>query len=104
MANAYEKQGTYTNTCGDVQMLKKAGDFAGVRTDFECIVRIALRMGYDVHKEDDIMSSYITALYFTTSSLTSGRRSQRAFNSPPYGHTATLLKLLSVYQWEICLF
>ena len=50
VANAYEKQGTYTNTCGDVQMLKKAGEFAGVRTDFECMVRIALRMGYDVHK------------------------------------------------------
>jgi len=50
VANAYEKAGTYTNTAGDVQMLKKAGDFSGVRTDFECIVRIALRMGYDVHK------------------------------------------------------
>ena len=50
VANAYEKSGTYTNTCGDVQMLKKAGEFAGVRNDFECIVRIALRMGYDVHK------------------------------------------------------
>jgi len=50
VANAYEKTGTYTNTAGDVQMLKKAGDFAGVRSDFECIVRIALRMGYDVHK------------------------------------------------------
>ena len=31
-------------------MLKKAGEFSGVRNDFECIVRIALRMGYDVHK------------------------------------------------------
>jgi NADH-quinone oxidoreductase subunit G len=50
VANAYEKAGTYTNTSGDVQMLKKAGEFSGVRTDFECIVRIALRMGYDVHK------------------------------------------------------
>jgi NADH-quinone oxidoreductase subunit G len=50
VANAYEKAGTYTNTCGDVQMLKKAGEFAGVRNDFECIIRIALRMGYDVHK------------------------------------------------------
>jgi len=50
VANAYEKAGTYTNTCGDVQMLRKAGEFAGVRTDFECIVRIADRMGYDVHK------------------------------------------------------
>ena len=50
VANAYEKSGTYTNTCGDVQMLKKAGEFSGVRNDFECIVRIAARMGYDVHK------------------------------------------------------
>jgi NADH-quinone oxidoreductase subunit G len=50
VANAYEKQGTMTNTCGDVQMLKKAGDVAGLRSDFECIVAIALRMGYDVHK------------------------------------------------------
>src|SRR5271165_4826480 len=50
IANAYEKSGTCTNTCGDVQMLKKAGEFAGVRNDFECIVRIADRMGYDVRK------------------------------------------------------
>ena len=50
VANAYEKAGTITNTCGDVQMLKKAGEFAGVRNDFECIVRIAATMGYDVHK------------------------------------------------------
>jgi len=50
VANAYEKAGTVTNTCGDVQMLKKAGEFAGVRNDFECIVRIAATMGYDVHK------------------------------------------------------
>jgi NADH-quinone oxidoreductase chain G len=50
VANAYEKAGTCTNTCGDVQMLKKAGEFAGVRTDFECIVRIADRLGYDVRK------------------------------------------------------
>jgi NADH-quinone oxidoreductase chain G len=50
VANVYEKGGTVTNTCGDVQMLKKAGEFTGVRNDFECIVRIADRMGYDVHK------------------------------------------------------
>jgi NADH-quinone oxidoreductase subunit G len=50
VANAYEKSGTYTNTSGDVQILKKAGDFVGVRNDFECIIRIALRMGYDVRK------------------------------------------------------
>jgi NADH-quinone oxidoreductase subunit G len=48
VANAYEKSGTFTNTCGDLQLLKKAGDFAGVKTDFEIIVRIANAMGYDI--------------------------------------------------------
>jgi NADH-quinone oxidoreductase subunit G len=49
-ANAYEKSGTVTNTCGDVQLLKKAGDVTGVKNDFEIIVRIADAMGHDVHK------------------------------------------------------
>jgi NADH-quinone oxidoreductase subunit G len=48
VANAYEKSGTFTNTYGDMQFLKKAGDIAGVRTDFELIVRIADRMGAEV--------------------------------------------------------
>jgi NADH-quinone oxidoreductase subunit G len=50
VANAYEKSGTMTNTCGDLQMVKKGGEFSGVRSDFECIVRIANTMGYDVRK------------------------------------------------------
>jgi len=49
-ANAYEKGGSYTNTYGDLQLLRKAGDLAGVRSDFELIIRIADRMGADVHK------------------------------------------------------
>jgi NADH-quinone oxidoreductase subunit G len=49
-ASAYEKSGTFTNTCGDLQMLKKAGDIAGVRSDFEIIVRLAERMGAEVRK------------------------------------------------------
>jgi NADH-quinone oxidoreductase subunit G len=44
-ANLYEKSGTVTNSYGDIQMVKKATDTAGVRTDFELIVRIADRMG-----------------------------------------------------------
>ncbi|HTC94248.1 MAG TPA: NADH-quinone oxidoreductase subunit NuoG [Terriglobales bacterium] len=47
-ACAYEKSGTFTNTCGDLQLVNKAGDFAGARPDFEIIVRIADRMGYKV--------------------------------------------------------
>jgi len=49
-ANAYEKEGTVTNTCGDLQLLKKAGDVTGTKSDFEMIVRVADAMGFDVHK------------------------------------------------------
>jgi NADH-quinone oxidoreductase subunit G len=49
-ANAYEKTGTFTNTCGDLQLVKKAGEAAGTKTDFEMIVRIADAMGFDVRK------------------------------------------------------
>jgi NADH-quinone oxidoreductase subunit G len=47
-ANLYEKAGSTTNSYGDVQRVAKAGDRAGVRTDFEMIVRIADKMGADV--------------------------------------------------------
>ncbi len=47
-ANLYEKSGTVTNTYGDLQLVKKAADRAGVRTDLELIVRIADTMGEDV--------------------------------------------------------
>jgi NADH-quinone oxidoreductase subunit G len=49
-ANAYEKSGTFTNTCGDLQLVKKAGEVTDTKTDFEMIVRIADAMGIDVHK------------------------------------------------------
>jgi len=46
--SAYEKSGTFTNTAGDLQQVKKAGDFAPAKPDFELIVRIADRMGADI--------------------------------------------------------
>ncbi len=49
-ANLYEKTGTVTNTYGDRQLVSKAGDLAGVRADFEMIVRIAAKMGADPKK------------------------------------------------------
>jgi NADH-quinone oxidoreductase subunit G len=49
-ANLYEKSGSVTNSYGDLQQVKKAGDRAGVRTDFEMMVRIADKMGADVRK------------------------------------------------------
>jgi NADH-quinone oxidoreductase subunit G len=47
-AMLYEKSGTVTNSYGDVQLVNKAGDKAGVRTDFELIVRLADKMGHPV--------------------------------------------------------
>ncbi|MGB6744598.1 MAG: molybdopterin-dependent oxidoreductase, partial [Terracidiphilus sp.] len=47
-ASLYEKSGTVTNTFGDVQMVRKAADRAGVKPDFEILVRLAGGMGVDV--------------------------------------------------------
>jgi len=47
-ANLYEKTGSVTNSYGDLQRVNKAADRAGVRTDFELIVRIADKMGANV--------------------------------------------------------
>jgi NADH-quinone oxidoreductase subunit G len=47
-ASLYEKTGTVTNTYGDVQLAKKAADKAGVKPDFEILVRLAGSMGVDV--------------------------------------------------------
>ena len=49
-AFAYEKAGTVTNTCGDLQRLKKASDVHGVKADFEIIIRLAEKMGADIDK------------------------------------------------------
>ena len=49
-ANSYEKAGTATNTCGDLQLVKKAGEVTETKPDFEMMVRIADAMGFDVHK------------------------------------------------------
>ena len=49
-ANAYEKSGTFTNTSGDVQIVKKAGEVTTTKPDFEMIVRIADAMGFDVRR------------------------------------------------------
>jgi NADH-quinone oxidoreductase subunit G len=47
-ASLYEKSGTVTNTFGDIQMVPKAADRAGVKADFEILVRLAGAMGADV--------------------------------------------------------
>jgi NADH-quinone oxidoreductase subunit G len=47
-ASLYEKTGTVTNTFGDVQLVRKAADRAGVKPEFEILVRLAGAMGADV--------------------------------------------------------
>src|SRR3984893_17650419 len=49
-ANLYETSGSSTNSYGDIQLVNKAGDRAGVRTAFEMIVRIADKMGANMHQ------------------------------------------------------
>jgi NADH-quinone oxidoreductase subunit G len=36
-ASAYEKDGTVTNTSGEIQLLRKAGEIMGVRSDFDLL-------------------------------------------------------------------
>jgi NADH-quinone oxidoreductase subunit G len=47
-ASLYEKTGTVTNTFGDVQLVQKAADKAGVKPDFEILVRLAASMDVDI--------------------------------------------------------
>ena len=49
-ASLYEKTGTVTNTFGDLQLARKAADHAGVKPDFEILVRLAGSMGADIKK------------------------------------------------------
>ena len=44
-ASAYEKSGTMTNTCGELQRLRKAMDVPGTRTDLDILARLAGAMG-----------------------------------------------------------
>jgi NADH-quinone oxidoreductase subunit G len=99
VANAYEKEGTYTNTAGDLQMIKKAGDFAGTRNDFECIVRLAQSMGYDVQKLVPFMGGGVRADMGQTRGAQSGESDQHAVwlaahnlepKTSPYDPTAML--------------
>jgi len=51
-ASAYEKNGTVTNTCGEVQRLKKAADTVGAKTDLAIIGLIARGLGVNLGKVD----------------------------------------------------
>jgi NADH-quinone oxidoreductase subunit G len=50
-ACAYEKSGTITNVCGEVQALARAVASAGVKTDLEILELLAHRMGVTLVEE-----------------------------------------------------
>jgi NADH-quinone oxidoreductase subunit G len=60
-ASLYEKAGTVTNTFGDIQLARKAADRAGVKPDFEILVRLAGSMGEDVKSLVPFGKSGVTA-------------------------------------------
>ena len=47
-ASAYEQTGTVTNTCGEVQRLRKAIDTLGTRSDFRIVQALAAALGSPV--------------------------------------------------------
>lgn len=48
-ASAYEKSGTVTNTCGELQRLRKAIGVLGTRTDLQIFESLAAAMGAALH-------------------------------------------------------
>jgi len=44
-ASAYEKTGTATNTCGELQRLRKSMELVGTRTDLQILVQLADALG-----------------------------------------------------------
>lgn len=47
-SSPYEKSGTFTNTCGDLQVIRKAADCMGPRSNLEIILQLAEHLGADV--------------------------------------------------------
>ncbi len=45
---AYEKSGTLTNTCGEVQWQRRAADFEGAKSDLEIIHELSALRGHDL--------------------------------------------------------
>ena len=49
-ASAYEKSGTVTNTCGEVQRMRRALEKVGTKTDLEIFGLVAREMGLDLQQ------------------------------------------------------
>jgi NADH-quinone oxidoreductase subunit G len=60
-ASFAEKSGTVTNTCGQVQILKKTMRKAGTRSDLEILLALARMLGqtWSYHSSDDVLREII---------------------------------------------
>jgi NADH-quinone oxidoreductase subunit G len=77
-ASLYEKSGTVTNTFGDVQLARKAADHAGVKPDFEILVRLAGAMGVDVKTLVPFGKSSVTSDLGQTRGVQAGEADRHA--------------------------
>jgi NADH-quinone oxidoreductase subunit G len=77
-ASLYEKTGTVTNAYGDVQLVRKAADRAGVRPGFEILVRLADTMDADVKALAPFGKGNVTADLGQSRGAQSGEADQHA--------------------------
>jgi NADH-quinone oxidoreductase subunit G len=59
-ASAYERNGTFTNTCGELQRHTKAIDLPGARGDVEILVELARQIGANLpSRTDDVLREIV---------------------------------------------
>ncbi len=76
-ASAYEKEGTVTNVCGEVQRLRGAVSVAGAKTDLEIFTLLARRLGLETgpvtwEKLLDEISSSVPGYQVSAAALRAG--------------------------------
>ena len=93
-ASAYEKSGTVTNVCGEVQRLKRAAKVMGTKSDLEIIGLIAKEMGKNIgiwtpDKVFDEIRSTVSGYNIPLPVLSSGAAAQ---TSPVNGRVNSTVK------------
>ena len=93
-ASAYEKTGTVTNVCGEVQRLKRAAKVMGTKSDLEIIGLIAKEMGQNIgiwtpDKVFDEIRSTVSGYNIPLPVLSSGATAQ---TSPVNGRVSSTVK------------
>jgi predicted molibdopterin-dependent oxidoreductase YjgC len=91
-AAAYEKSGTVTNTCGEVQKLKQANKVMGTKTDLEIMGSIAREMGLNlgIWLPDKVLEEIRNTVHGYDVSLPSLATGAAALTAPLNGRVAAL--------------